>query len=88
MRVQLAGRVVYVVNAAEAAHRVLVSSVFDKGGPFMDTARVLVGNGVITCSNADHRRQHPVMRPAFHRDQVAQYAPLMVECVAQVVGVA
>lgn len=86
MRVRLAGRAVYMVNAGEAAHQVLVSSVFDKGGPFMDTARVLVGNGVITCSDADHRRQQPVMRPAFHRDQVARYAPVMGECVAQAVG--
>ncbi|MGW7441638.1 cytochrome P450 [Streptomyces sp. NPDC054849] len=86
VRVRLAGRAVYVVNAAEAAHQVLVSSVFDKGGPFMDTARVLVGNGVITCSNADHRRQQPVMRPAFHRDQVARYSPVMGECIAQAVG--
>ena len=83
---RLAGRSVYLVNGAEAAHQVLVSSVFDKGGPFMDTARVLVGNGVITCSNADHQRQQPVMRPAFHRDQVARYAPLMGDCVAQAVG--
>ncbi|MFD8645166.1 cytochrome P450 [Streptomyces zaomyceticus] len=86
VRLQLAGRPVYVVNTAEAAHRVLVSPVFDKGGPFMDTARVLVGNGVITCSNADHRRQQPVMRPAFHRDQVARYAPVMGDCVEQAVG--
>ncbi|WNZ14355.1 cytochrome P450 [Streptomyces sp. 11x1] len=85
VRVQLAGRAVYVVNAAEAANQVLVSSVFDKGGPFMDTARVLVGNGVITCSNADHRRQQPVMRPAFHRDQVARYAPVMGDCAEQAV---
>ncbi|WP_244258413.1 cytochrome P450 [Streptomyces sp. Tu 2975] len=86
VRVQLAGRSVYVVNAAEAAHQVLVSSVFDKGGPFMDTARILVGNGVITCTNADHRRQQPVMRPAFHRDQVARYAMVMGDCVAQTVS--
>ncbi|MFF4260846.1 cytochrome P450 [Streptomyces virginiae] len=86
VRVQLAGRAVYVVNTAEAAHRVLVSPVFDKGGPFMDTARVLVGNGVITCSNADHRRQQPVMRPAFHRDQVARYAPVMGEVVEQAIS--
>ncbi|MET9468872.1 cytochrome P450 [Streptomyces sp. NPDC006544] len=80
---QLAGRLVYLVNEAEAARQVLVSSVFDKGGPFMDTARILVGNGVITCSNADHRRQQPVMRPAFHRDQVTRYAPVMGKCIAQ-----
>ncbi|MFG2716553.1 cytochrome P450 [Streptomyces goshikiensis] len=85
VRLQLAGRQVYLVNGGEAARQVLVSQVFDKGGPFMDTARVLVGNGVITCSNADHRRQQPVMRPAFSRDQVARYAPVMSECVAQTV---
>ncbi|MFD8982664.1 cytochrome P450 [Streptomyces sp. NPDC059564] len=85
VRVKLAGRPVYLVNGAEAARQVLVSSVFDKGGPFMDTARILVGNGVITCSNADHRRQQPVMRPALHRDQVARYAPVMSQCVAQIV---
>ncbi|MGI5359780.1 cytochrome P450 [Streptomyces sp. CA-252508] len=86
VRLQLAGRQVYLVNGGEAARQVLVSPVFDKGGPFMDTARVLVGNGVITCSNADHRRQQPVMRPAFGREQVARYAPVMSECVAQTVG--
>ncbi|MBD9730140.1 cytochrome P450 [Streptomyces caniscabiei] len=83
VRMQLAGRAVYLVNSAQAARQVLVSSVFDKGGPFMNTARVLVGNGVITCSNADHRRQQPVMRPAFHRDRVARYAPVMGDCITQ-----
>ncbi|MGW5849900.1 cytochrome P450 [Streptomyces sp. NPDC055254] len=86
VRLRLAGRWVFLVNGGEAARQVLVSPVFDKGGPFMDTARVLVGNGVITCSNTDHRRQQPVMRPAFGRDQVARYAPVMGECVAQVVA--
>ncbi|MFF4369493.1 cytochrome P450 [Streptomyces sp. NPDC001594] len=86
VRLQLAGRQVYLVNGGEAAREVLVSQVFDKGGPFMDTARVLVGNGVITCSNADHRRQQPVMRPAFSRVQVAGYAPVMSECVTETVG--
>ncbi|MFD9359636.1 cytochrome P450 [Streptomyces sp. NPDC060031] len=85
VRLQLAGRRVYLVTCGEAAREVLVSTVFDKGGPFMDTARVLVGNGVITCSNTDHRRQQPVMRPAFSREQVARYAPVMGECVTQVV---
>ncbi|MER5728872.1 cytochrome P450 [Streptomyces sp. NPDC002138] len=86
VRLQLAGRRVHLVNGGDAARQVLVSSVFDKGGPFMDTARFLVGNGVITCSNADHRRQQPVMRPAFGRDQVARYAPVMGECVTQALG--
>ncbi|MGI5479361.1 cytochrome P450 [Streptomyces lavendofoliae] len=86
VRLRLAGRSVYLVNEMAAARQVLVSSVFDKGGPFMDTARILVGNGVITCSNDDHRRQQPVMRPVFHREQVARYAPVMGDCAAHTVG--
>jgi pentalenene oxygenase len=82
-RVRIANRSAYLINEAGAAGQVLVSSQFDKGGPFMETARVLVGNGVITCSNADHRRQQPVLRPAFQRDQVAAYAPVMSQCVSQ-----
>ncbi|MFD5342030.1 cytochrome P450 [Streptomyces hawaiiensis] len=78
--VRIGSRPVLLVNDAQAARQVLVSAVFDKGGPFMDTARLLVGNGVITCSNAEHRRQQAVMRPAFHRDQVARFAPVMSAC--------
>ena len=85
-RMQLAGRWVYLANGGAAARQALMSRTFDKGGPFMDTARVLVGNGVITCSNADHRRQQPVMRPAFHRDQVARYAPVVGDCITQAIG--
>ncbi|MEU6485592.1 cytochrome P450 [Streptomyces sp. NPDC046887] len=81
--VRIGKRSVLLVNDAEAAHQVLVSSVFDKGGPFMETARVLVGNGIITCSNADHRRQQPMMRPAFRREQVARFAPVMSACVEE-----
>ncbi|MGW0424102.1 cytochrome P450 [Streptomyces sp. NPDC003015] len=81
--VRIGSRPVLLVNDAKAARQVLVSAVFDKGGPFMDTARLLVGNGVITCSNAEHRRQQAVMRPAFHRDQVARFAPVMSACVLE-----
>ncbi|MGA5171055.1 MULTISPECIES: cytochrome P450 [Streptomyces] len=83
VRMGIANRTVYLINGAGAAGHVLVSSQFDKGGPFMETARVLVGNGVITCSNADHRRQQPVVRPAFQREHVAAYAPVMTQCVSQ-----
>ncbi|MFI8940141.1 cytochrome P450 [Streptomyces syringium] len=82
---RLVGRDCYLVTDAEAALRVLVvqQECFDKGGPFMDAARLLVGNGVITCNAADHRMQRPVMKPAFHRSRVAGYADVMRQCVLE-----
>ncbi|MFE0987962.1 cytochrome P450 [Streptomyces rochei] len=85
VRLRLMGRHCFLVNTAEAATQVLVSQQdgFDKGGPFMEAARQLVGNGVITCSAADHREQWPVMKPAFHRSRVASYTDVMRECVLE-----
>ncbi|MFI1972538.1 hypothetical protein BLA24_10785 [Streptomyces cinnamoneus] len=82
---RLVGRKCFLVNNAEAAMEVLVSQQerFDKGGPFMEAARQLVGNGVITCNAEDHRVQRPVMKPAFHRSRVAGYADVMRECVVE-----
>ncbi|MFE0701515.1 cytochrome P450 [Streptomyces sp. NPDC058872] len=82
---RLMGRECFLVNSAEAAMQVLVARQerFDKGGPFMEAARQLVGNGVITCCAEDHRAQQPVMKPAFHRSRVAGYTDVMRECVVE-----
>ncbi|MEU2512036.1 cytochrome P450 [Streptomyces syringium] len=79
---RLMGRKCFLVNSAEAAMQVLVArqDCFDKGGPFMEAARELVGNGVITCGAEDHQVQRPVMKPAFYRSRVAGYAEVMREC--------
>ncbi|OUC75501.1 cytochrome P450, partial [Streptomyces swartbergensis] len=73
------------MNSAVAAMQVLVSRQdrFDKGGPVMEAARELVGNGVITCKADDHRAQRPVVKPAFHRSRVAGYTEVMRECVVE-----
>ncbi|MEU2795469.1 cytochrome P450 [Streptomyces sp. NPDC007117] len=82
---RLMGRECFLINSAEAAHQVLVAQQdrFDKGGPFMEAARQLVGNGVITCGAQDHQVQRPVMKPAFHRGRVAGYAEVMSGCVQE-----
>ncbi|WP_282792662.1 cytochrome P450 [Streptomyces sp. CC224B] len=82
---RLMGRECYLINGAEAATQVLVTrqDCFDKGGPFMEAARQLVGNGVITCGAAEHRLQRPVMKPAFHRGRVAGYTQVMRSCVEE-----
>jgi pentalenene oxygenase len=57
---------------------------FDKGGPFMEASRLLVGNGIITCAADDHQRQLPLVQPAFTRRQVARHAGVMRQCALQV----
>lgn len=47
---------------------------FDKGGPFMETARLLVGNGVITC-NAQLSRYPHFRLPSFPRFGPARRRP-------------
>jgi cytochrome P450 len=38
---------------------------FDKGGPIFDRGREVIGNGLVTCSYGDHRRQRRLIQPAF-----------------------
>jgi pentalenene oxygenase len=81
----LGRRECYLVTDPDAAMQVLVSEQdhFDKGGPFMDAARLLVGNGVITCGNEDHRWQRPMVKPAFHRRQVVGHTDVMRRCAVE-----
>lgn len=51
--------------------------VFDKGGPFYDRAREVIGNALGTCAHDDHRRQRRLAQPAFHRDRLSGYSQLM-----------
>lgn len=45
--------------------------------------RFVLGDGLLTSEGAQHRRQRRLMQPAFHRDAILRYAPVMVECAAQ-----
>lgn len=85
VRLLIGRREAFLVTGTEAALQVLASEqrCFDKGGPFMEAARLLVGNGVITCSADEHRLQRPMAQPAFHRTRVAGYAPVMSACVRE-----
>jgi cytochrome P450 len=85
VRLLLGRKECFVVTDPGAAMRVLVGEQhsFDKGGPFMEAARLLVGNGVITCGNEDHRRQRPVVAPALQRRQVAAHGDVMRHCAVE-----
>jgi hypothetical protein len=39
---------------------------FDKGGPFIEKSRALVGNGLATCPASAQAKQRLMMQPAFH----------------------
>lgn len=55
---------------------------FDRGGPIFEKARAAVGNGLVTCPRSEHRQQRRLLQPAFGRDRIKAYAPVMTEQIA------
>ncbi|WP_280465413.1 cytochrome P450 [Nocardia brasiliensis] len=52
---------------------------YDKGGPLIDRAREVAGEGLATCSHRRHRRQRRLVQPAFQPDRLGCYAQAMTE---------
>ncbi|MFI8189428.1 cytochrome P450 [Streptomyces sp. NPDC085946] len=52
---------------------------FDKGGPQYERLRALMGDGVVTCPHARHRRQRRMLQPPFRPAGVAGHTDLMAE---------
>jgi cytochrome P450 len=50
---------------------------------FLERAKVLLGEGLLTSEGEFHRRQRRLVQPAFHRDRLIGYASAMVECTAR-----
>ncbi|TDD96835.1 cytochrome P450 [Actinomadura rubrisoli] len=74
---------VYVPCHPELLRRTLTDDrLFDKGGKYYDRAREMAGNGVATCAHKDHRRQRRLLQPAFQRAQLARYAAVMEQEIA------
>ncbi|MEU1851283.1 cytochrome P450 [Streptomyces sp. NPDC019990] len=73
-----------------ACHPDLVAQVlgdpatFDKGGPLYDRLRILLGDGVGTCRQRDHRRQRRMLQPGFRKARVADRVHLIGEEVESV----
>lgn len=55
---------------------------FDKGGPFYDSARDVVGNGLITRRHVEHRPRRQLLQPAFDKQRLAEYSAIISEEVA------
>ncbi|MFE9749444.1 cytochrome P450 [Saccharothrix saharensis] len=55
---------------------------FDKGGPFTDRVREVVGNNLSTCPHHEHRRQRRLLQPAFHVGRFDAYGRTMAAQIA------
>jgi pentalenene oxygenase len=75
-----------VVCHPELTHQVLVNDRdFDKGGPWVDRLREIIGDSVLSCPRSEHRRLRRLIQPAFHPSRLPGYAATMVEQTAEVV---
>ncbi|WP_078506801.1 cytochrome P450 [Streptomyces viridochromogenes] len=69
----------------DLVHQVLRDpDTFDKGGPLYDRLRTLLGDGVGTCRQRDHRRQRRLLQPGFRKARVADQVRMMGEEVESV----
>jgi cytochrome P450 len=50
---------------------------------FLERAKILLGEGLLTSEGEFHRLQRRLVQPAFHRDRLIGYASAMVETTAQ-----
>ncbi|GAA0361583.1 cytochrome P450 [Streptomyces blastmyceticus] len=80
-RVQLLTRPDVVREVLVTGHRS-----YDKGGPIIEGARTLFGNGLGTCPREQHRRQRPMLQPAFRPSRLAGYSPTMQLCAEEIAG--
>ncbi len=75
---------VYLVSKPEWIKDILVTNQtnFTKSR-FLERAKILLGEGLLTSEGEFHRRQRRLVQPAFHRDRLLGYASAMVEITAQ-----
>jgi pentalenene oxygenase len=76
MELRVGPQRVFVPCHPELLRQVLADDrTFDKGGIVYDGARQILGNGLVACPHASHRRQRRLLQPAFTRGQLAHYGP-------------
>jgi cytochrome P450 len=78
-RFSLAGRMFVQISEPELIRDVLVTNHrnFRKTG-FLERARPLLGDGLVTADGELHRRQRRLMQPSLNKQRVAAYADLFV----------
>jgi cytochrome P450 len=82
--VRLATEHLYLLNAPQLVKDVLVThqDSFFKGRG-LESARRVLGNGLLTSEGETHRRQRRLIQPAFHRERIASYADVMTSVAEQ-----
>ena len=77
---RMGGETVFFVNHPQYVKDILVTHNrnFIKGRG-LESAKRLLGQGLLTSEDPVHLRQRRLMQPAFHRDRVVTYAHTMVE---------
>jgi pentalenene oxygenase len=87
VEVKLGPQRVFVVCHPDLLHHVLRDDrTFDKGGPFYDRARALLGHSLGNVQHDQHRRQRRLLQPAFQHSQLAQYGSAIETEVAELTG--
>ncbi|MER7407291.1 cytochrome P450 [Streptomyces sp. NPDC000070] len=80
VEIRLGPQRAWMVCHPELVHRMLRDSrTFDKGGSQYERLRALMGDGVVTCPHAEHRRQRRLLQPTFRPSSVAGYTHMMAE---------
>ncbi len=79
-RVKLRRRDLFLFSHPEFIEQVLVKQQdnFIKG-PSLQRARILLGEGLLTSEGGDHLAQRRALQPAFHRQRMEEYLPVMNE---------
>jgi cytochrome P450 len=75
---RLGPRSVAISSAPRHAEIVLAleAEAFEKGPTVRSFARPILGEGLISCSNAVHKKKRRLVSPAFHQRQIASYAAM------------
>ncbi|MGG4440372.1 cytochrome P450 [Brevibacillus fortis] len=72
-------RHVYLLTNPDHIKEVLVSKqAHFRKGKALQSARPVVGDGILTSEGKKHLRQRRLMQPAFHRERIASYGEVMV----------
>lgn len=78
VRIRIGPKSLVVVCDADLTQQVLRDDrTFDKGGPLAERGREVIGNSLVNCPHADHRRMRRQFQPHFHPDRLRGYAPAM-----------
>lgn len=59
---------------------------YDKGGVLKERVSTLIGNGLLTCGHAEHRRQRRMVQPAFSRTITAGYVSKMPDAITAIIS--